>query len=177
MNNFIKSFIIPLIVLGTIALGAYNLVMYNLERIKKDPINQKYITMYEREMQLNCLADNIYYESAGEDAESKVSVAQVTLNRVKTGKFGEGVCGVVYKPSQFSWTIAKPRALKARNVNAYNESKIVAKKVLMEGFRLPSIEKSLYYHTKAVNPSWNKNLKVDAVIGQHIIYSIKPKGE
>jgi N-acetylmuramoyl-L-alanine amidase len=133
--------------------------------------------MQERERQLNCLADNIYYESAGENAESKVSVAQVTINRAESGKFPNDICKVVYQSSQFSWTISKPKALRARNQKAYDESKEVAKKVLLEGFRLPSISNSLYYHTKAVNPSWNRNMKIDAVIGQHIFYSTHGKGE
>ena len=45
----------------------------------------------------------------------------------------------------------------------------VAKKVLLEGFRLPSINKALYYHADYVNPKWNKP-KV-AKIGRHIFYS------
>jgi spore germination cell wall hydrolase CwlJ-like protein len=47
----------------------------------------------------------------------------------------------------------------------------VAKKVLLEGFRLPSLKDALYYHATYVNPSWGK--PVLQKIGQHIFYGEK----
>jgi len=59
------------------------------------------VSIREREQQLECLAKNIYYEAGNEPFEGKVAVAQVTMNRVDSGKFGNGVCGVVYQKNIF----------------------------------------------------------------------------
>jgi len=54
------------------------------------------------------------------------------------------------------------------NGAAYTESMEVAKKVLLEGFRLPDLKSALYYHADYVNPGWGK--KPIAKIGHHIFY-------
>jgi spore germination cell wall hydrolase CwlJ-like protein len=43
-----------------------------------------------------------------------------------------------------------------------------AKKVLLEGFRLPSLKDALYYHADYVNPGW-KRARITQ-IGRHIFY-------
>jgi spore germination cell wall hydrolase CwlJ-like protein len=171
MNKFMNSFVIPVIVLGLIAFGAYKGIMYGVSRIKSDPANANFISMKERDRQLECLAENVYYEASNQNAEGKVLVAQVTINRTESGKFPSDICETIHQDSQFSWVKNKPKALKVRNQVAYNDAMDVSKKVLMEGFRLPSIKNSLYYHTKSVSPSWDKNMRIDAIIGDHIAYS------
>ena len=47
--------------------------------------------------ELDCLTRNIYWEAASEPFEGKVGVAQVTMNRLASGKFADTVCGVVYQ--------------------------------------------------------------------------------
>ena len=131
------------------------------------------------EKQLNCLALNIYREAGAEPFEGKVAVAQVTMNRVEHPEFPKDVCGVVYEKNvvmqkvvcQFSW--ACDSAVRARPVNkeAYDESYEVAKKVLLEGFRLDVLNDALYYHATYVNPRWN--LQKVGKIGQHIFYREK----
>jgi spore germination cell wall hydrolase CwlJ-like protein len=49
----------------------------------------------------------------------------------------------------------------------------VAKKVLLEGFRLDVLKTALYYHADYVNPQWR--LEKIGQIGAHIFYSEKPK--
>lgn len=137
-------------------------------------------TVKEREKQLDCLAMNIYREAGYEHFEGKVAVAQVTMNRVASPSFPNDVCGVVLQKNifvekvvcQFSWYCDS--ATKARPVNkaVYNESYEVAKKVLLEGFSLPSLTDALYYHADYINPNWNLDKVIK--IGHHIFY--KPKG-
>jgi hypothetical protein len=45
---------------------------------------------------------------------------------------------------------------------------IAAQKVLLEDYRLPSLQEALYYHADYINPNWGKQ-KV-AKIGHHIFY-------
>jgi len=135
-----------------------------------------YITAAEKTRQLECLTRNIYWEAASEPFEGKVAVAQVTVNRMQSGKFADSVCGVVYQKNvfyervvcQFSWYCEGNHKVKAIHKPMWNESEEVAKKVLLEGFRLPSLQKALYYHADYVNPGWN-HPKIEK-IGRHIFY-------
>lgn len=139
--------------------------------------NKDIVTIKTRERQLDCLAMNIYREAGYENFEGKVAVAQVTLNRVAHPDFPKDVCAVVHQKSvimdkvvcQFSWHCDS--ATKARPVNqyAYRESYEVAKKVLLENFRLDVMKNALYYHADYVNPRWP--LEKIGKIGNHIFYS------
>jgi spore germination cell wall hydrolase CwlJ-like protein len=134
------------------------------------------VTAADRTKQLECLTRNIYWEAAGEPFEGKVAVAQVTMNRVVSGKFGSGVCGVVYQKNvfyekvvcQFSWACETNHKIKPVSPNKWAESEEVAKKVLLENFRLPGLTQAMYYHATYVNPGWR--LQRVTQIGQHIFY-------
>lgn len=141
------------------------------------------LTIKTRERQLECLAINIYKEAGYEPFEGKVAVAQVTMNRVKDGSFGKDVCGVVYQKNvvmdkvvcQFSWYCDSVHKNRPVNPEAYKESYEVAKKVLLEGFRLDVLKEALYYHANYVNPRWP--MEKIGTIGNHIFYKPKPKGD
>lgn len=136
----------------------------------------------EIETQLTCLARNIYWEAAGEPFEGKVAVAQVTMNRMASGKFPDTVCGVVHQKTtvynkivcQFSWLCENNYRTKTVHRKMYQESEEVAKMVMLEGFRLKTLDNALYYHADYVNPRWNKD-KVTQ-IGRHIFYKDKSNG-
>ena len=135
-----------------------------------------YISAAEQTRQLECLTRNIYWEAATEPFEGKVAVAQVTLNRVEAGKWASTICGVVHQKNvfyekvvcQFSWYCENNHKVKPVHKPLWRESEEVAKKVLLEGFRLPSLQNALYYHADYVNPGWN--LKKIEQIGRHIFY-------
>jgi spore germination cell wall hydrolase CwlJ-like protein len=139
------------------------------------------ITAEQRKKELDCLALNIYREAGSESFEGKVAVAQVTLNRVEHEKFPDGVCAVVYEKTlssatgkiicQFSWYCDSGHRNRPVHREAYEESMKVAKLVLLEGFRLPSLEQALFYHADYINPNWN--LDRITKVGTHIFY--KPK--
>lgn len=130
-----------------------------------------------RKKQLDCLAINIYKEAGYEPFEGKVGVAQVTVNRVLSEDFPSDICGVVYQKDfkyskhvcQFSWYCDTTHRTRSVNPVAYQESYEVAKMVLLEGFRLNSLDDALYYHADYVNPKWG--FKKVAKIGRHIFYT------
>ena len=133
-------------------------------------------TAEQIEKDLDCLAINIYREAANEPFEGKVGVAQVTLNRTKSPDFPNTVCGVVYQKNkfvgrvvcQFSWYCEQATMAKPKNIAAYKECQIVARQVLLEEFRLPSLKQALYFHGTHINPGWKRE-KV-ATIGGHVFY-------
>jgi spore germination cell wall hydrolase CwlJ-like protein len=130
----------------------------------------------EKTKQLDCLARNVYYEAGNEPFEGKVLVAQVTIQRVETGRFAKDICGVVNQRNvimekvvcQFSWLCDGTAKIKPVHNAAYKESEDVAKRVLFENFRMPGFKEALYYHATYVNPNWNRERI--GTVGQHIYY-------
>lgn len=128
---------------------------------------------------LECMALNIYREAGHEPIEGRIAVAQVTMNRVAHQDFPDTVCEVVYQKSvvyskvicQFSWYCDSAHRSRPINQAAYHESYEVAKKVMLEGFRLRSLDEALYYHADYVNPRWR--LERIEKIGAHIFYKKK----
>ena len=170
-----------LLVLSLMATGliVYAAIDFKIDKMSIIDIEtEEVVTLAERTRQLDCLAINVYKEAGYEPFEGKVAVAQVTLNRVADSDFPNDVCGVVYQKTkgtrvvcQFSWYCDRTHRDRPVGDKAYEESYEVAKKVLLENFKLNSINEALYYHADYVNPKWNK-IKV-AKIGRHIFYKDK----
>lgn len=141
------------------------LLLVSTSLAKFDFTNQK---REATDKDIHCLAQNIYHEARSEPLGGQVAVAQVTINRVKATNFKKSVCQIVFQPSQFSWTLNK--RLKIRDTKAWKTSLVIAKAVLTNSVRLPNFT-ATHYHTKQVNPRWNRNMEVLAVIGSHIFYA------
>lgn len=180
VSRFFKS---GLIILGLLASASVliEVTTTKLEQLKElKGADMTFVTLAERERQLGCLAQNIYHEAGYEPFEGKVAVAQVTLNRAASGNFPSDICAVVYQKSviyskvicQFSWYCEQPSRMRPVNNAAFAESMAVAKKVLLEGFKLDGLRNAMYYHADYVNPGWGKE-KI-AKIGRHIFYSERP---
>jgi spore germination cell wall hydrolase CwlJ-like protein len=154
------------------------ITLYKFEKITG---TQDYIFVSAESVQkdLECLALNIYREAGHEPFEGKVAVAQVTLNRVEDPKFPNTVCGVVYEKTavyskvicQFSWYCDANHRNRKINHAAFADSYAVAKKVLLEGFRLDGLNTAMYYHAEYVSPNWK--LERITKIGAHIFYGRK----
>lgn len=178
MPMMIVKFISALVMTLSVAMSVYALIWVVKEKFERieQQIPSK-ITAELRERQLECLARNIYHEAGNEPFEGKVAVAQVTLNRVESGKFPNDVCKVIYQKNiiyekvvcQFSWYCDRAALVKPVHKETYEQSMEAAKKVLLEGFRLPGIKDALFYHADYVNPGWKKERV--AKIGRHIFYN------
>jgi hypothetical protein len=168
---------VNLLVILAIGLTVQHVVLLKFQHLEEARETASPITAQMRQAQLDCLARNIYHEAGYEPFEGKVAVAQVTINRAESGQFPGDICKVVYQKNivyekvlcQFSWYCEGPSAKKPMNGPIYTESMEVAKKVLLEGFRLPDLKKALYFHGDYINPGWNK--KPVAKIGRHIFYN------
>ena len=173
----IIKFVLFTLALLAVTYAGYKVVNYKLDHLKEARINISPVTAELRQKQLDCLARNIYHEAGYEPFEGKVAVAQVTINRTESGQFPSDICQVVHQKNvvyekvlcQFSWYCDSASLKKPMNGPVYTESMEVAKKVLLEGFRLPSIKNALYFHGDYINPKWGK--KPVAKIGRHIFYN------
>ncbi len=149
------------------------------------PINVSYHDLAEpTKKEIDCLAENIYFESAMEPTTGKIGVAFVTLNRVKSGIFPDNICAVVKQKTehvcQFSWYCEPgPKSKSAGKVLTkhhnplYNDIRELAVHVYMNHEKMKDPTKgALFYHADYVNPQWS-NLKRTVVIGRHIFYNKK----
>lgn len=61
---------------------------------------------------LQCMTDNIYFESQGEPILGQAMVGHSVLNRVKDKRWKpDTVCGIVYQRKQYSWTAEKKKPI------------------------------------------------------------------
>jgi spore germination cell wall hydrolase CwlJ-like protein len=132
-------------------------------------------------VEIVCLADNIFFESAYEPTEGKEAVAFVTLNRVNSHRYPNTICGVVKQRTnrtcQFSWycestpyELSITKELTHNQKMVYNEIIKLALDVYInyEHKNDPS-NGALFYHADYVNPKW-RNMIHTATIGRHIFY-------
>jgi hypothetical protein len=139
-----------------------------LEEKIDDIIHVKEQVKYNKN-DVECLTRNIYYEARGEDHRGQMAVAHVTINRLKTGYWGDSICKVVYAKKQFSWTLAKK--LPRPDSKVWADSEEVARKVLA-GHRIRGLTRSLYYHATYIkDPRWADSRHEAGQIGNHIFYN------
>ncbi len=115
---------------------------------------------------LQCLAGAIYFESKGEPLTGQLAVAEVIINRAKSGRFPADVCAVVKQRGQFSFV----RGGQIPNINAgtaYRTAIAVAKVALADAWNSPA-ETALYFNTPDRRPA-ARAIKV-ASIGNHVFY-------
>lgn len=124
--------------------------------------------------ELHCLALNIYHEARSEPESGQIAVAQVTLNRVVSNRFPDGICAVVKQGGQelhqcqFSWW-CDGRSDEVAEPKAWEASLEIAERVL-RGEEADLTQGALFYHAHYVNPSWSEVFKQTVEIGQHRFY-------
>jgi hypothetical protein len=125
---------------------------------------------------LDCLADAVYYEAAGEPREGREAVAQVVLNRVRHPNYPKSVCGVVFEGAaratgcQFTFTCdgslrRTPEALGWRDA-------LEVAAAALDGFVSPSVGGSTHYHALRVHPVWSAAMTPTRRIGAHQFYRL-----
>ncbi len=115
---------------------------------------------------LQCLAGAIYFESKGEPLAGQLAVAEVIINRAKSGRFPADVCDVVTQRGQFGF-VRGGRIPTISAGNAYRTAIAVAKVALAEAWNSPAA-KALYFNTADRVPA--ARLTRIASIGNHIFY-------
>jgi N-acetylmuramoyl-L-alanine amidase len=130
--------------------------------------------------QVECLAQNIYFESGHESKEGQIAVGMVTMNRVKSGIFPDTICGVVKQKTQstcqFSWFCEGKfdvKSLTHFNHSLYNSVRELAVYVYANHDKIDDPSRgALFYHADYVHPHW-KNVTYLTQIGRHKFYDKK----
>jgi spore germination cell wall hydrolase CwlJ-like protein len=124
----------------------------------------------EPSREMRCLATAVYFEAKGEPLEGQLAVAQVILNRVKSGKYSDSICGVVYQPGQFSFTWDR-RPDRPRNAAAWETAQAIAVIAATDNWRSIA-PKAMSFHARRVAPGW-RNMERVSVIGNHVFYAYR----
>ena len=119
--------------------------------------------------ELNCIATAIYFEARGETFDGQLAVAEVVMNRARSGRYPASYCQVVKQPAQFSFVRRGqfPRVNTASPSWSYAQAitRIAANQL---ADKLP--DDVLWYHADYVAPVWGRRLKRVEKIGAHIFY-------
>lgn len=114
----------------------------------------------------DCLAKAVYFESKGEPLDGQLAVAEVIMNRAKSGRFAGSLCGVVKQPSQFSFV--RGGGFPAIANQAMWRQAVGVAQVAMNGLWESTAPDALYFHARRVAPNWGKQRV--AAVGNHIFY-------
>jgi len=114
--------------------------------------------------ELTCLAKVIVHESGNQPRAGQLAVAQVVMNRVRSGRFAPTICGVVMQRGQFF------------NVHAYNPPHDARWRLAMElahdareGISEPVIGNALFFRAAYSSGSFGNRRQVGR-IGAHLFY-------
>lgn len=117
--------------------------------------------------QHECLAGAVYFEAKGEPLRGQLSVAEVILNRARSGRFPASVCGVVKQRGQFSFVRGGRFPAIARASLAWKRAVAIAH-IAREGLAEGGAPRALFFHARRVSPGWK--LTRVAAVGNHIFY-------
>jgi N-acetylmuramoyl-L-alanine amidase len=130
-----------------------------------------------RESDLQCLAENVYYEARGEPLNGQYAVAEVTLNRMRAEHFPHTLCAVVHEMrwdsgrhryvADFSWT--ELGGLSPDDVPSWKRALEVAT-AAYDDTHDPIVPGALFYHSTSVRPGWARGRTAIATIGNHVFY-------
>jgi hypothetical protein len=129
--------------------------------------------------QMRCLAEAIYFESRSEPEAGQAAVAQVVLNRVRSGIFPTNVCGVVYQDAnrpfacQFSFA-CEGKSLRVEEPGAWAVATRIAQEVVRGVNYDAKLVDAVNYHANYVYPFWAPSLLRVEKIGAHLFYAMKP---
>lgn len=124
--------------------------------------------------EIQCLAENIYFEARGEGRQGMIAVAYVTKNRMESSRFPDTICGVVYQSNsrgcQFSWT-CDGHADKVRDQVSWERAREIAQTVLGgTSSEQDPTKGATFYHTASILPYWADSMVRTATLGNHIFY-------
>jgi len=172
-----------LVMLGLVALGVVGIARFayldgpRIEPARIEVAQREAARARRRANDLQCLAENIYFEARGEPLEGQYAVAEVTMNRARSQNFPHTICDVVHESrwdpirrrfiADFSWT--ELGMLSPQDGPAWKQAMAVAN-AAYEDLHTPLVPGALFYHATSVRPEWSRTRRAIATIGNHIFY-------
>lgn len=174
---FLAMLGVPILCVVGIICFAYAGGQTHTEPVDSHALQRQVARANRRENDLQCLAENIYFEARGEPIKGQYAVAEVTLNRTRAEHFPHTVCAVVHEMrwdparrrtvADFSWT--ESGDLSPADGPAWKRAMTVANAVY-DDLNEPIAPGALFYHSTRVRPGWARTRTAIATIGNHIFY-------
>ena len=129
-----------------------------------------YATAAVNDREQDCLAGAVYFEARSEPIEGQLAVAEVVINRTRSGRYPTGICAVVTQPAQFSFVRGGRLPQADRNSEAWRRA-VAISRIALDRLASGVSRSVLWYHATYVSPSWGRRLRRESQIGLHIFYS------
>ena len=114
-----------------------------------------------------CLARAVYWESRGEPLSGQLAVAEVVINRARSGRFAPTFCGVVRQPSQFSF-VRRGNIPQPPSTSRDWHVAVAIARIAIEQRAEGGAPRALCFHARRINPGWR--LTRVATVGNHVFY-------
>lgn len=117
--------------------------------------------------ELECVAKVVHHEAGNQSAVGQLAVAQIMVNRSRSGRFPTNLCDVANQPGQF-FDVAgyEPR----RNTEQWREAVAAARQALAEGTE-DVTRGSYFFHSAHFAPkSFHRSRQRVVQLGDHIFY-------
>lgn len=118
---------------------------------------------------LRCLAQAVYFEARGEPIEGQLAVAEVVINRAKSGRYADNYCDVITQPAQFSFVHHGRIPTADEGSSAWQRAQAIAEIAQQKLWQSKAAD-ALYFHATYVRPSWARQKVELAQIETHIFY-------
>jgi spore germination cell wall hydrolase CwlJ-like protein len=115
--------------------------------------------------ELECLTRVMLYEAGAEGREGQTAVGHVVLNRVRSSRFPNSICSVIYQRGQFS----SIRSFSPPRNSRWNRAQDLARDI-MAGETQSNVGTALYFHASRVRPAYVRNHTRVAQVGNHLFY-------
>lgn len=127
--------------------------------------------------EIDCLARNIYFEARNQSVLGQLAVAEVVLNRVKSKRFPNTICEVVYQGGekrrhrcQFSW-YCDGKSDRTYNLDEWKEIYDFTVDIYRDRDRIIDITNgAIFYHADYVKPYWAAQVTYTITIDNHLFY-------
>jgi len=137
------------------------------EKIVNKPV---YLSANDRK-QIQCMAENTYFEAGHEPVKGRIAVNNVVLNRVEDKRFPKTPCAVINQKArgvcQFSWKCEGGKRI--RDNVAFARAKEIAEHVYLGNYG-DVTRGAQFYHADYVSPRWGRVFDRTTKIGAHIFY-------
>jgi spore germination cell wall hydrolase CwlJ-like protein len=118
---------------------------------------------------MKCLAQAVYFESRGEPLAGQLAVAEVVINRSKSGYYPADYCSVITQRAQFSFVRRGVIPQADESSQAWRRAKAIAQIAQQDLWATPASD-ALYFHATYVHPTWARQKTQLAQIDTHIFY-------
>ncbi|WGM32273.1 cell wall hydrolase [Brevundimonas sp. NIBR11] len=123
---------------------------------------------------VECLTQAIYYEARNESEDGQAAVAEVVINRSRSGGYPRDICQVVYQRNsrtcQFTFTCDGAIGRSPVDMVKWARAERIARDVYEGRSQALLPRESVNYHANYVSPSWGRRLARVRQIGAHIFY-------